>query len=340
MTKPRRCTAGRLGVAVVTSGVLLGACGGGTGRHAASQNATAPMSGAAKATAPIMAGPGGTSPSAAPSPKPGSQRLSSTVFAIAGQAVTFTGETVTAFAQVLSSAPVLLVVARVGFGDDSGIITVPARACHLDPVQQLNLVSSPGVSHRYALPGQHTIRIWARLGCGTDQSVQYSTATVYSYPSAPPSAAGWQRCQPGQLSATLISLGAATGHVGAEIVLRNVSAITCHLYGFPGLQMLGASGAPLPTTTDQGGSFLFPPVGPHLVGLAPAQTASFDLEYADNPAGNPPPPYQQACPAAATLVIIPPDDFTSLRVAAKIAPCNGDLTVSPVVPGTTPIPFS
>jgi hypothetical protein len=43
--------------------------------------------------------------------------------------------------------------------------------------------------------------------------------------------------------------------------------------------------------------------------------------------------------AAATLVIIPPDDFTSLRVIAKIAACNGDLTVSAVVPGTTPIPF-
>jgi hypothetical protein len=91
-------------------------------------------------------------------------------------------------------------------------------------------------------------------------------------------------------------------------------------------------------TTSWGGSFLFPALGPHLVGLAPAQTASFDLEYGDNPAGNPP-PYQHACLAAATLVIIPPDDFTSLRVIAKIAACNGDLTVSAVVPGTTPIPF-
>jgi hypothetical protein len=136
----------------------------------------------------------------------------------------------------------------------------PVSACHLDPVQQLNLVNSPVVSHRYALPGQHTIRIWAKLGCGTDQRAQYSTTTVYSYPSAPPGAAGWPRCQPSQpsqLSAALVSMGLTSKPVSA----------------------------------------------------------------------------------AATLVIIPPDDFTSLRVIAKIAACNGDLTVSAVVPGTTPIPF-
>jgi hypothetical protein len=89
---------------------------------------------------------------------------------------------------------------------------------------------------------------------------------------------------------------------------------------------------------DRGGSFLFPALGPHLVGLTPSQTASFDLAYTDVPAGSL--PYRQACPAAATLVIIPPGDVTSLRATARIAPCHGDLDVSPVVPGTIPIPFS
>ena len=31
--------------------------------------------------------------------------------------------------------------------------------------------------------------------------------------------------------------------------------------------------------------------------------------------------------------------FTSLSITANISPCNGDLSVSPVVPGTTRIPF-
>jgi len=134
-------------------------------------------------------------------------------------------------------------------------------------------------------------------------------------------------------------MGAATGHVGVQVVLRNVSAVPCHLYGFPGLQLLNASGVALPTVTHWGGSFLFPALSPHMVGLAPAQKASFDLAYVDIPIGNPAPSYQQACPATATLAIIPPDDFTSLSTTAKISPCNGGLSVSAVVPGTTRIPF-
>ena len=153
-------------------------------------------------------------------------------------------------------------------------------------------------------------------------------------------AASWLRCRPGQLRASFIPLGAATGHVGAEVVFRNASASDCRLFGYPGLKMLNASGAALPTTVSRGGSFLFPAVAPHLVGLAPGQTASFDIEYGDNPTGNPPPTYQKACPAAATLKITLPDDVTAVRAGVTMAPCKGDLTVSPVVAGTAPIRFS
>jgi len=158
--------------------------------------------------------------------------------------VAFTGEPVTAFAQVLSSTPVPLAVAWVDFGDGSGVTAVPAGPCRARPVGS-GVVNSAAVSHRYARPGRHTTRIWARLGCGASQPVQYATATVFSYPSAPPGASAWPRCQPRQLSATLVSLGVATGNVGAQLVLRNISALPCHLYGFPGLQMLAASGVPL-----------------------------------------------------------------------------------------------
>ena len=331
--------AGRAGAAVVTCWVLLSACGGGTGHHGASPHAAHPSApGAARATAPVMASPGTASSSLPAGPLPRSLPSSSTVFAVAGPPVTFTGELVTAFAQVLSSTPVPLALAWADFGDGSGVTAVPARPCQARPVRQSDDVNSAAVSHRYARPGRHTIRIWARLGCGTSQPVQYATTTVFSYPSAPPGASAWQRCQPDQLSATLVSLGVATGHIGAQIVLRNVSPLPCHLFGFPGLQLLAASGTPLPTITHWGGSFLFPALGPHLVGLTPSQTASFDLAYTDVPAGNL--PYLQACPAAATVVIIPPDDVTSLRATGRIAPCHGDLDVSPVVPGTIGIPFS
>jgi Protein of unknown function (DUF4232) len=340
VTKPWSLTAVRVGAVVVTCGVLLGACGGGTGHHAAGPNGRRAAPNGPGATAPGRASPGTTSPPTSASLNPRSQRLASDIYAIAGPPVTFTGAKVTVFAQVEASTPTALAITRAGFGDGSGVITLPAAPCDADRVRRFGLVSSTQVSHRYARPGQHTIRIWARLGCGTGQPVQYNTATVYAYPSAPPAAASWPRCQPGQLTATLTSMGAATGNVGVDIVLRNVSAVPCHLYGFPGLQMLSASGAALPTTAYWGGSYLFPALRPHLVGLAPGQKASFDLAYGDNPTGNPPPPYQQACPTAAALVIIPPDDFTSLTTAVTIAPCNGDLSVSPVVPGTAHIPFS
>ncbi len=164
------------------------------------------------------------------------------------------------------------------------------------------------------------------------------TTPPVSSPASPPAAA--PRCGAGQLTATFKALGAATGHVGAEIIFRNMSAQSCHLDGYAGLTMLDAHGTALATTVHWGGSFLFPAVAPHVVGLAPGQQASFDLEYADNPAGNPPPPYQQACPAAATLKIIPPDDVTALSARVTMAPCQGDVYVSPVVPGTAPIRFS
>ena len=339
VTEPWSLTAVRVGAVVVTCGVLLGACGGGTGHHAAGPNGREATPKGPRATAPVRASPGATSPPTPGSLHPRSQRLASDVYPLAGPAVTFTGEKVTVFAEVGASTPTALAIVRVGFGDGSGVITLPATPCDADPVRRFRLVDSPPVSHRYARPGQHTIRIWSRLGCGAGQPVQSSTTTVYVFPSAPPAAAGWPRCQPGQLTATLTSMGAATGHVGVDIVLRNVSAVPCHLYGFPGLQLLSASGAPLPTTASWGGSFLFPALPPHLVGLAPGQKASFDLEYGDMPFGNPPPPYQQACPTAAALVIIPPDDFTSLTAAVTIAPCYGALSVSPVVPGTAHIPF-
>jgi hypothetical protein len=329
--------AGRAGAAVATCWVLLSACGSGTGHHAAVPNAThPPVPGAATGTVPVTASPGRASQSP-PGGPPGSLPLSEDVFAAAGPPVTFTGEPVTVFAQMSSSTPVPLAVAWVDFGDGGGITAVPAEPCQARPIGRFG-VNSAALTHRYARPGRHTIRIWARRGCGTAPSVQYTTTTVFSYPSAPPGASAWRRCQPGQLSATLVSLGAATGHVGVEIVLRNVSALPCHLYGFPGLQLLSGSGAPLPTTAHWGGSFLFPALRPHLVGLRTSQRASFDLAYTDVPTSNL--PYRQACPAAATLVIIPPDDVTALRATARIAPCEGDLDVSPVVPGTIPIPFN
>jgi hypothetical protein len=264
--------------------------------------------------------------------------LSSSVFALATPPVGFTGDTVTAFAQTLTHSPTALVITRIDFGDGTVINPPDPGGCHARPVQTPGLVNSIEVSHTYAQAGDHTIQIWSRMGCGANQSMEYSTTTNYSFAAAPAKAKSWPRCQPTQLAASVTDLGAAAGNVGIEVVLRNTSTRSCSLEGYPGLQLLNASGVALPTTVSRSPSQLFGTVSPHLVGLAPGQSASFDLGYGDNPTGNPPPPYQQACPTATQLSIIPPGVTTALRAATSIAPCEGFLTTSPVVPGTTRIP--
>jgi Protein of unknown function (DUF4232) len=270
---------------------------------------------------------------------PTSQTVSSLVFAIVMPGVGFTGDSVALYAQTLTHTPVALAITRIDFGDGSGVAPPGTGECENRPVQAPDLVNSIAVTHTYAMPGDHTIKLWTHLGCGADQSSEYSTTSVYTYPAAPAQAARWPRCTPNQLTATVTELGVAAGNAGVEVVLRNTSTESCSLKGYPGLQLLGTGGAALPTTVDRGPAYVFGTVAPHLVGLAPGQPASFDVGYGDNPVGNPPPPYQQACRAATQLSIIPPDDTSALRAATSVAPCQGWLTTSPVVPGTAPIPF-
>ena len=250
----------------------------------------------------------------------------------------FTGDLVTAYAQTLTHTPTALVITRIDFGDGTVVAPPDAGTCQARPVQDPGLVNSVAVPHIYAQPWDHTIQIWSRLGCGVDQSTEYNTTTAYSFPAAPTQATSWPRCQPAQLTATVTDLGVAAGNVGSEVVLRNTSTESCSLEGYPGLQLLSTGGAALPTTVTRDPSQLYGTVSPHLVGLAPGQSASFDIGYGDNPTGNPPSPYQQACPAATQLSIIPPGDTTALRATTPIAPCQGWLTTSPVVPGTDRIP--
>jgi hypothetical protein len=269
---------------------------------------------------------------------PTSQTVSSIVFALATPPVGFTGDSVMAYAQTLTHTPTALVITRIDFGD--GIVVAPpdTGSCQDRPVQAPGLINSVPLTHIYAIPGDHTIQIWSRLGCGADQSSEYNTTTAFSFPAAPAQARSWPRCKPAQLTATVTDLGVAAGNAGIEVVLRNTSTGPCSLKGYPGLQLLDTGGAALPTNVTRDPSQLFGTVSPHPVGLAPGQTTSFDVGYGDNPTGNPPPPYQQACPAATQLSIIPPGDTTALHATTSIAPCQGWLTTSPVVPGTALIP--
>ena len=178
-----------------------------------------------------------------------------------------------------------------------------------------------------------------RLGCGPDQTLQYTTEFVYLYPEAPSAARHWAACQAGQLSGSVTSVVGAMGDVRAVVDVRNTSSQDCRLLGYPRLQLIGTKGQKLPTWSGPGQAMLFPELPPHLVALFPRATASFDIDYGDNPEGNPTVPYAKACPPAPRLELFLPGNAQPLDLTANISPCGGRMGVSPFVPGGAPIPM-
>ena len=117
------------------------------------------------------------------------------------------------------------------------------------------------------------------------------------------------------------------------IALTNTSSATCTLEGYPGMQLLDATGADIPTTVVRG-QFRFPDPAanqpPSLVTLAPHATGTFSLSYEDVPVGN-----ETSCPTSAQAEVTPPNDVTHLVMPLQIAPCgNGTVHVSPVYAGS------
>jgi hypothetical protein len=132
--------------------------------------------------------------------------------------------------------------------------------------------------------------------------------------------------------------GAGLGNLLTVYMLKNTSATTCRLFGYPGLQMLGPSHRPVPTTVTRGGSYMFPAQAPSRVILPPGGIASFSIGYTDNPAGVEPPSVQ--CVSSKYVEITPPDEHQPVMLSSLIAPCgHGLIIVSPVVSGEDGVHF-
>jgi hypothetical protein len=102
------------------------------------------------------------------------------------------------------------------------------------------------------------------------------------------------------------------------------------LSGYPGLQMLDAAMANLPTNVVRKGSYGFTSMPPTTVTLTNGQTALFNIGYSDVPVGG-----ETTCPTSAYLEVTPPDALDHLVIAAALAPCGGGtLVVSPVYAAT------
>ncbi|MHB1517172.1 MAG: DUF4232 domain-containing protein [Acidimicrobiales bacterium] len=251
--------------------------------------------------------------------------------------VGFTGDEVTVVAQANSAVPVAVSIVRVDFGDGT-IVTPPAPSrCEPRPVTSSGIVDSLPLTHQYWQPGNHQIVLLSTLGCGANP--EPSTQAVYSYQSAPPVATAWPNCQPSQLAGTATLAGLGTGHVDTKVDLTNVSAGDCTMYGYPGLQMISTTGARLATTVTRASDYTFAAVTPGVVGLVPGASASFDVGWGDVNIGNPP----QPCQPVAQLAVILPNDTSPMLIATGafgMSDCSGVVNTSPVVPGTSPVPFS
>ncbi len=144
------------------------------------------------------------------------------------------------------------------------------------------------------------------------------------------------RCRTSALSAQPFSLagGGAAGSRGGAFGLTNGGTVTCTLFGYPGLQLLGANGQPLPTTVIRGHYEVVDVVPEQTVALAPGARARFYFMYSDTLGGG----YPAVCPTAASVEITLPGAHNHLLVATSIAPCEGHIWVSPVT-ASTPFPL-
>lgn len=159
-----------------------------------------------------------------------------------------------------------------------------------------------------------------------------STSAAGSAPggSSAPGAAGTPPCSSSHLSVREVSEQAATGHEQLVVALTNTGTATCTLTGYPGLQLVTASGSPLPTTEHRGSSYTFPQAPVTTVTLARGEAASFDIGLDEIPQGN-----NDVCEQAAGIAVTPPNGGSALRLAVSIDACqHGELDASPIVSGS------
>jgi hypothetical protein len=318
-----------LGAATAGAVALVG-CGGGQPPAGGPHVATPSKSAASSASG---------SPPAVTAPPPGAS--SGAVVNLQSSAqVPFTGDTVMLRVQAAAGAGspqwLRLATATVALGDGSASTVIGKCAGTSLPPPSAGLL----VRHVYRHGGVVMPSVTAATVCGhgavTGAGLAGASLSLRVLPAASAVSASWPQCRQDQLTTTAIGEGAGLGHVGVLFTLRNTSSASCRLEGFPGLQLLDSKGHALPTTVVRAisGAYLFPAVVPHPVALAPGAVGSFDLQYYDSPVGAAAnQPYATACPAATRVEVTVPNSTGHSLVPASMAPCEGQVLVSPVVPG-------
>jgi hypothetical protein len=151
-----------------------------------------------------------------------------------------------------------------------------------------------------------------------------ATATTVPTTSAPATSTASGRCHSNELTLSLGNPDIAAGNVYVPIVLRNSSARSCAVAGYPGVSLLDAAGAMIgtPATREPG----FPA---HAVRLAPGQAASTAIHTANQgiaPGG--------CWPPSSRVRVFPPNELDALEVAGAVTVCGDLFSIRPLVSGT------
>jgi hypothetical protein len=316
--------------------IVVGAVAGGVAALAGC--ATTGPGPAGRSGAPGAARSAVTAPSAGPQASPSVPPGGTADIGLSSEPAPFTGDTVPltvqAWTGVGETQPVRVASATVDLGDGtSASVSGPCTGESLPP---------PGdglvIKHVYRQPGAFTARVSTAAVCGQadEPNLDGSSDFLHVLPSAPAASASWPQCSHSQVAITATGTGAALGHIGVLFTLRNTSSESCRLEGYPDMLLLGSQGQALTTNVVRAvnGSYLILKVVQHPVALPPGATASFDLEYGDNPVGaQASEPYAQACPSATSAQVTLPNAADHTIVPVSMAPCGGQVLVSPVVPG-------
>jgi hypothetical protein len=326
-------------LAAVTAGALAG-CGG---SHPNATGAPGQGTGGSHPPAPTTSVAAAGTPAAGTTATPaGGGAAAAALYLQTSEDVPFTGDVVTLTAQASAGAGVprwlRLASVTISLGDGtSASVTQQCSGGHQAPAAK-----GLALGHSYRRAGAFTAEVTSASICGETGSPDLSgaSAAVRVLPAAPAASAAWPKCAAGEVRIAAHGTGAGLGHVGVLFTVHNISAAGCRLLGYPGLRLLGSDANALPTTVHDAatGTYLFPPVAPHRVALPPGGYAAFELEYGDNPSGpQSSEPQQTACPAASQAEVTLPGASAGSVVPASMAPCGGDVWVSPVIPGRTQV---
>jgi hypothetical protein len=129
-------------------------------------------------------------------------------------------------------------------------------------------------------------------------------------------------CSRSQLGVRSNGTNGAAGTIHGAWVFTNVSSAKCKLEGYPGVQLYGTRGRPIPLTVKDN---LSP--APSAVALPPGSSGTFFSSYSDVPPG------PQGCPASSVIQITAPNASGSLFIPAQLGPCRNILNVSAVEAG-------